>query len=131
MFVARFMGDNNVLSGTVSARDGARLTVETTAGPTVTAVAPDAEHAVGDRVLVSVRAAASRLDDGAGGGPNTAECEIVFVEFLGDLVKLHLAIGEERMLVKVPGEAYSSLRGREGERIRISWKEDDVQLLRA
>ena len=40
--------------------------------------------------LVSVRAAASRLDDGAGGGPNTAECEIVFVEFLGDLVKLHL-----------------------------------------
>ncbi len=130
--VARFMGDNNVLSGTVSARDGARLTVETTAGPTVTAVAaPDAEHAVGDRVLVSVRAAASRLDDGAGGGPNTAECEIVFVEFLGDLVKLHLAIGEERMLVKVPGEAYSSLRGREGERIRISWKEDDVQLLRA
>ena len=76
-------------------------------------------------------AAASRLDDGAGGGPNTAEREIVFVDFWGDLVKLHLAIGEERMLVKVPGEAYSSLRGREGERICISWKEDDVQLLRA
>ena len=29
------------------------------------------------------------------------------------------------------GASYPSLRGREGERIRISWKEDDVQLLDA
>jgi len=129
--VARFMGDNNVLAGTVTARDGDRLTVETSTGATMTAVVPDAGHAVGDPALLSVRAAAARLDESATGGPNTAECEIVFVEFLGDLVKLHLVAGEERMLVKVPGEAYSSLRGREGERIRIAWKEDDVQLLRA
>ena len=129
--VARFMGDNNVLAGTVTARDGDRLKVETGTGATMTAVVPGAEHAVGDSVLVSVRAAAARLDEGATGGPNTAECEIVFVEFLGDLVKLHLVAGEERMLVKVPGEAYASLRGREGERIRIAWKEEDVQLLRS
>jgi putative spermidine/putrescine transport system ATP-binding protein len=128
--VARFMGDNNVLAGMVSARNGDRLTVQTKAGPTATVVAPDAAYAVGDPVLLSVRAAAARLDEGAAGGPNTADCEIVFVEFLGDLVKLHLDIGEERMLVKVPGEAYSSLRGLEGQRIRISWREDDVQLLR-
>ena len=55
----------------------------------------------------------------------------MFVEFLGDLVKLHLSLGEERMLVKVPGESYSRLRGREGETIRVVWKEEDVQLLRA
>ena len=36
--VARFMGDNNVLAGTVTARDGARLTVETGTGATMTAV---------------------------------------------------------------------------------------------
>jgi hypothetical protein len=62
---------------------------------------------------------------------NTADCEIVFVEFLGDLVKLHLLTGGERMLAKVGAEAYPALRGREGERIRISWKEEDVQLLDA
>jgi hypothetical protein len=34
-----------------------------------------------------------------------------------------------RLLAKVPGDRYPSLRGREGETIRISWKEEDVQLL--
>ena len=32
---------------------------------------------------------------------------------------------------KVGAEQYPALRGREGERIRISWKEEDVQLLDA
>ena len=35
------------------------------------------------------------------------------------------------MLAKVGAEHYPTLRGREGERIRISWKEEDVQLLDA
>jgi hypothetical protein len=34
------------------------------------------------------------------------------------------------MLAKVPGEQYASLRGREGETVRIRWKEEDVRLLR-
>jgi hypothetical protein len=55
----------------------------------------------------------------------------MFVEFLGDLVKLHLGVGADRMLAKVAGEQYPLLRGREGEKIRIVWKEEDVQLLRA
>jgi hypothetical protein len=33
------------------------------------------------------------------------------------------------MLAKVPADRYPSLRGREGESITISWKEEDVQLL--
>ena len=39
--------------------------------------------------------------------------------------------GSERMLAKVAAEHYPTLRGREGERIRISWEEEDVQLLDA
>jgi hypothetical protein len=35
------------------------------------------------------------------------------------------------MLAKVPGDRYPEFRGREGETIRISWKEEDVQLLDA
>ena len=129
--VARFMGDNNVFKGQVSAREGDRISVSTAAGATVTTVAPGAPHAVGDPALVSVRAAATRLEDGPSGATNSVDCEIVFVEFLGDLVKLHLTSGEERLLVKVPGDAYDTLRGREGEQIRVAWKEEDVQLLRS
>ena len=91
----------------------------------------DDSRSVGDPAIVSVRAAAVEVDEN-GSAPsevNSAECEIVFVEFLGDLVKIHLTTGGERMLAKVPGDRYPSFRGREGERVRIRWKEEDVQLL--
>ena len=126
--VARFMGDNNILKGTVARRDGDRLVVDD-GTVRVSVVAGDDGHDVGDEIVVAIRAAAVTLDSAAA-DVNTADCEIVFVEFLGDLVKLHLQAGEERLLAKVPGEQYASLRGREGETIRIAWKEEDVQLLR-
>jgi len=129
--VARFMGDNNIIRGKVAERDGDRLVVEDEQHVRVSVVAPESSHGVGDEAMVAVRAAA--VEVGANGaapdGLNSAECEIVFVEFLGDLVKLHLLTGGERMLAKVSAEHYPALRGREGERIQISWKEQDVQLL--
>jgi putative spermidine/putrescine transport system ATP-binding protein len=127
--VARFMGDNNIIRGTVESRDGNRLVVEN--GAIRTSVV-GGEQAVGDKVVVAVRAAAVQLGTNGSGihADNSADCEIVFVEFLGDLVKLHLMAEGERMLAKVPGEEYAKLRGREGEPITITWKEEDVKLLR-
>jgi putative spermidine/putrescine transport system ATP-binding protein len=127
--VARFMGDNNIIRGTVTSRDGDRLVVEN--GAIRTSVV-GGEQAVGDKVVVAVRAAAVQLGTNGSGAhaDNSADCEIVFVEFLGDLVKLHLMAEGERMLAKVPGEEYAKLRGREGEPITITWKEEDVKLLR-
>jgi ABC-type Fe3+/spermidine/putrescine transport system ATPase subunit len=131
--VARFMGDNNVIRGHVTKREADRLVVENGQRVRTSVVAAGDGRGVGDEAMVSIRAAAVRVDeDGANGADaGSAECEIVFVEFLGDLVKLHLAAGDERMLAKVPGERYPEFRGREGEQIRISWKEEDVQLLHA
>jgi ABC-type Fe3+/spermidine/putrescine transport system ATPase subunit len=131
--VARFMGDNNILRGTVTSKEGDRLVIEDDEHVRASVHAPGAAQAVGDTAMISVRAAAVSVDPngGAPAGVNTAECEIVFVEFLGDLVKLHLLAGGERMLAKVAAEHYPALRGREGERIGISWKEEDVQLLDA
>ena len=131
--VARFMGDNNIIRGKVVEREGDRLIVEDDEHIRASVIAPNARHAVGDLGMVAVRAAAVTVDE-KGSAPsalNSAECEIVFVEFLGDLVKLHLMTGGERMLAKVNAQEYPSLRGREGERIRISWKEEDGQLLDA
>jgi ABC-type Fe3+/spermidine/putrescine transport system ATPase subunit len=129
--VARFMGDNNIITGRVTGRDGDRLTIED--GPVRTAVIASGDAPkVGDTAVVSVRAAAVEVDESAGpSAGNSAECEIVFVEYLGDLVKLHLSVGQDRMLAKVPGDRYPSLRGREGETIRITWRDEDVQLLRS
>ena len=130
--VARFMGDNNIIRGKLAERNGDSLVIEDEHGVRASVHAPGDERAPGDSALVSVRAAAVQIDDAEGPTPvNAADCEVIFVEFLGDLVKLHLTAGGERLLVKVPGERYPALRGREGERVRISWKEEDVQLLSA
>jgi putative spermidine/putrescine transport system ATP-binding protein len=130
--VARFMGDNNIIRGRVVEIDGDRLVVADEHDVRASVLAPGNGRAVGDEALVSVRAAAVEVSDGASTTPaNSAECEILFVEFLGDLVKLHLAVGGERMLAKVSGERYPAFRGREGDKIRITWKEGDAQLLRA
>jgi ABC-type Fe3+/spermidine/putrescine transport system ATPase subunit len=129
--VARFMGDNNIIRGRVVERDGDRFVVADEHDVRASVVAPSDGRAVGDEALVSVRAAAVVIDTNGAGGLNTAECEVIFVEYLGDLVKLHLAVGGERMLAKVTGERYPEFRGREGEKIRIAWKEEDVKLLRA
>lgn len=128
--VARFMGDNNILRGTVSSKEGDRLIVDTRQGFRFSVRADATELDVGDEAAVAVRAATLAVGDDADVGDlNSVECEIVFVEFLGDLVKLHLEAGDERILAKVTGDRYPSLRGREGERIRVSWNESDVQPL--
>src|SRR5262245_53573863 len=130
--VARFMGDNNILRGVVSAQEGDRLIIEDEQEHLRVSVRGVEPRAVGSPAMIAVRAAAVTVEDnGAADGLNSAECEIVFVEFLGDLVKLHLVAGSERMLAKVAAEHYPTLRGREGQKIRISWKEEDVQLLDA
>ncbi len=129
--VARFMGDNNIVKGKVVSRDGDRLVVQDDYGVQASVRPTDHSLGVGDSAMVSIRAAAVEVDENgsAPAGMNSAECEIVFVEFLGDLVKLHLTTGGERMLAKVAGERYPSFRGREGQKIRVHWKEEDVQLL--
>ena len=129
--VARFMGDNNIVKGKVISKDGDRLVVQDEHGVQTSVRVAGDSRGVGDPAIVSVRAAAVEVDENGSAPPdvNSAECELVFVEFLGDLVKLHLIAGGERMLAKVAGDRYPSFRGREGETIRVRWKEEDVQLL--
>ena len=130
--VARFMGDNNIISGKVTASENGRLVIEDEHDVQVSFRPGDAAApAVGEPALVAIRAAAVEVGEtgDATAEGNFARCEIVFVEFLGDLVKLHLMASGERMLAKVPGERYPDFRGREGETILITWKEEDVQLL--
>ena len=127
--VARFMGDNNIIRGTVSEAQGSRLVVTDANGVKVSVQAGNDQRAVGAAANIAVRAAAVTVGGGAAGDINSIDTEIVFVEYLGDLVKLHLVAGGERFLAKVPGDQYPTLRGKEGDTVRISWKEEDVQLL--
>ncbi len=130
--VATFMGDNNIIRGKVVERDGDRLVIEDEHGVRASVRAPGEKREAGASASVAFRAAAVQVDgEASADGINQLECEVVFCEFLGDLVKLHLSANGERMLAKVPGDRYPVLRGGEGSTIRISWKEEDVRLLGA
>jgi ABC-type Fe3+/spermidine/putrescine transport system ATPase subunit len=130
--VASFMGDNNIFEGSVTAREGDRVSID--GGETeLRALAPEADATVGRSAVASVRAAAVQVGQQAAtaDGPNQLLGEIEVVEYLGDLVKLHLAAGGRRLIAKVPGDRYPEFRGKEGSSVRLSWKEEDVRLLRA
>ncbi len=100
-----------------SSATGGRLVVEDEHGVRASVQAPGDTPAVGDAGagLGPGRGRRDRATVTPRRAVNSAECEIVFVEFLGDLVKLHLTAGGERLLAKVPGERYpgaSRPRGR-------------------
>ena len=127
--VARFMGDNNIFRGSV-AREGDRLVID--AGRLKVATTAPAGFEPGSEAAASIRASGVRVDEEprSHDGVNQLQCEVEFVEYLGDLVKLHLRQDEDVFVAKVPGDEYALLRGREGATVRISWQEADVQLLR-
>ena len=130
--VASFMGDNNIFEGTVTAAEGDRVSIDGGEAE-LRALAPGADTPVGQSAAASVRAAAVQVgEQGASpNGPNQLLGEIEVIEYLGDLVKLHLAAGGRRLVAKVAGDRYPEFQGKEGESVRLSWKEEDVRLLRS
>jgi ABC-type Fe3+/spermidine/putrescine transport system ATPase subunit len=130
--VASFMGDNNIFEGTVTSTEGDRVSIDS-GDAELRSLAPGADAAVGQPAVVSVRAAAVQVgvQDASANGPNQLLGEVEVIEYLGDLVKLHLAAGGRRLVAKVPGDRYPEFQGKEGESVRLSWKEEDVRLLRA
>jgi ABC-type Fe3+/spermidine/putrescine transport system ATPase subunit len=130
--VASFMGDNNIFEGTVTALEGGRVSIDG-GDAELRVLAPETDAAVGQPAAVSVRSAAVQVGElgASANGPNQLLGEIEVVEYLGDLVKLHLAAGGRRLIAKVPGDRYPEFQGKEGESVRLSWKEEDVRLLRS
>jgi ABC-type Fe3+/spermidine/putrescine transport system ATPase subunit len=129
--VAAFMGDNNIFEGTVSSQEGGRVLIDD--GTAKLTAFAEGDVAAGKSAAVSVRASAVEVDEQkrAANQPNQISGEIEVIEYLGDLVKLHVSAGGRRLIAKVPGYRYPEFQGREGTSVRLSWKEEDVRLLRA
>ena len=111
--VASFMGDNNIIRGTVASREGDRLVVDD--GHVKASVrAPGSELQVGSAASLAVRAAAvgSTTTARRRTARSTARRpEIVFVEYLGDLVKLHLTLAASGCSPRWPATASRSCAG--------------------
>jgi len=136
LFTSGFMGDNNVVAGQVSAIDNGHVRVE---GDGLSLVARhDATGvAVGQNLHGSVRAscvsAEPAITDNATASPertNQVTATLIFLEYLGDVVKLHCRLPYGQTIVAKRAEndrAWDNLV--EGEPVRLEWKTEDVQLL--
>ena len=137
LFTSGFMGDNNIVAGRVSAIADGYVSVESES-LTLRARHDGSGAAVGQPVHASVRAscvaAAPASHDAASNPdqPNTVTATLVFLEYLGDIVKLHCRLANGQTIVAKRAEqdrAWSGLA--EGESVRLEWESDDVQLLLA
>jgi putative spermidine/putrescine transport system ATP-binding protein len=129
VFVAAFMGDNNILRGSVKEITGDQVLVDTSVGHLVMPAAGRPVHG-GDEITVAVRASSVRLAAGEGNGhPNQLACTVSAIEYLGDIIKVHMRASEHPLLAKLPEQRYPELAALTGKAVTASWDAEDVQLL--
>jgi len=137
LFTSGFMGDNNVVPGRVTAIADGQVCVKGD-GLTLLARHDGAGVTVGQNVHASVRASSVSAAPAVVGGsalserPNQILATLIFLEYLGDIVKLHCRLANGQTIVAKRAEnvrVWEDLV--EGEPVRLGWEPDDVQLLLA
>jgi putative spermidine/putrescine transport system ATP-binding protein len=129
VFVAAFMGDNNIIQGSVKEATGGEVLVESSLG-TLKMTGAQPTPSVGDRVTVAVRANSVRIAAGSGNeGPNQLVCTLVATEYLGDTIKVHMRTGEHPLMAKLSEQRYPELAALKDKSVVASWDATDVQLL--
>ncbi len=129
VFVAAFMGDNNIVQGSVKEATGGDVLVESGLG-VLKMTGASAAPSVGNRVTVAVRANAVRIAAGSEkAGPNQVACTLVATEYLGDTIKVHMRAGEHPLMAKLPEQRYPELAELKDKSVVASWDATDVQLL--
>jgi ABC-type Fe3+/spermidine/putrescine transport system ATPase subunit len=129
VFVAAFMGDNNILRGKVTdIRDG-QILLDATVGHLAMPIR-DSSPSVGDELTVAVRANCVRLGrDPDRSGSNQLTATVAATEYLGDVIKVHMRAGEHSLMAKLPEQRYPELSGLAGQPVTASWDATDVQWL--
>ena len=126
-FVAQFIGENNKLSGTVTAVEGntAQITLKST-GDKVAAQAVNC-GGKGDETLLSIRP--ERIIIGDDNAPNKLSGKVVELIYLGDHIRCRMEVGDsDEFIVKVPNShAHAALKV--GEVTPVGWVTEDCRAL--
>jgi putative spermidine/putrescine transport system ATP-binding protein len=131
-FVAQFIGENNVLHGTVAELDGPWCSVRLPDGQLVGARA-SAEVKLGQASSVSIRperiALSMRLALSAGAGNNRLPGRVAELIYLGDHVRVRLDLGGRNdFMAKVPISQMESSWA-VGADVPVTWQRNDAMAL--
>ena len=124
-FVAKFMGDNNVLHGKVASASGKNVIIDTPHGKVEVAGTGKA----GDVASMAIRASAVKIGTDAAPAINGVRVRLDFAEYLGDSVKLHMDFNGEPFLAKVDEERFGEVQAFEGKEVTATWAIEDGHLL--
>ncbi len=130
-FVARFIGDNNALQGTVSEIDGDRCRVRLGGGGEhLVRGRVGAPLAIGDRATLSIRPERIRIGAVAS-DDNQAESVVEEIIYLGDHMRVRVsALGSDDIVIKVPSSSEVSSTIRRGDKLSIGWSSNDCPALK-
>ena len=125
-FVARFIGDNNLLRGRVVSVGRDTCEVKTAGGPV--RAFPVHRCNPGDRVVLAIRPERIGLAR-ADMYSNVFEADVEDIMFLGDHLRLRLGLcGNPAFIVKIPNVAGHGAVLR-GDRVRVGWGAADCRAL--
>jgi putative spermidine/putrescine transport system ATP-binding protein len=130
VFVAAFMGDNNILRGSVTEVNRDQAVLDASVGH-LAIPSGERSHSVGDKLTVAVRANCVSLASGEQAArPNQVVAKVAATEYLGDTIKVHMRAGEQTLLAKLPEQRYQEMTDLVGKPVIASWDAMNVQLLR-
>ncbi len=128
LFVARFLGDSNVLAGTVSRQNGTpRLRTE--GFELICPNQPEVAHGEGAAIIIRPeRLAVATNDPDPAASTNALEGRVLEIIYLGGLRRLEIDIGASVNLL-VQEQAGTGSSAAVGDRVRIIWDARDTVLL--
>lgn len=128
-FVATFLGETNLLSGTVLSRDNTEVVAELTEGIRCVATVPDSSALNGNECAISVRPERLTIAQSANGMPNSFEATLVSRTFLGSVHRFIFKKGATEFVVTAPdGSAVPNLSP--GDMAYLGWQPHDANLIR-
>jgi putative spermidine/putrescine transport system ATP-binding protein len=127
-FVARFIGENNRLLGTVAGVEGALCRVQLPSGHAVEALAVNI-GAVGSRTTLSLRPERVQIGPERGSCRNQFDARIEELIYLGEHTRVRIQVcGRDDFIVKVPNvRPQGNLTV--GKMIQVGWHSEDCRAL--
>ena len=127
-YTARFMGETNMLQGTVTSLDGSSCNVTLDTGEEVTATAINVSGA-GARTRISVRPERLVFNPGEEQMRNRYKAKVLSMDFRGDHTLVHLRLASGAQLeAKIPNGQASNGFGPDGE-VEIGWRTEHCRAL--
>jgi putative spermidine/putrescine transport system ATP-binding protein len=131
-YVARFMGGQNVLTGTVESSSGGKVTLRSADRSVFEADAGASAPAAGAKLSIAVRRdriALRRGEQGAATAPNAIAGLVESTEYQGSYVKVTIDVSDGVFVANVSDQAYFAEPVAIGDPVVASWSIQDVHVL--